>query len=179
MKGTHRKACIMAKPILSRSGDPLESRHAKLHHLRQISDLWDRAIGIPGTKWRVGLESLLGLLPIGGDAVGLLLSSYILWHAIQFNLPKSLFLRMVFNVLLDAIAGSVPILGDIFDTTWKANTKNVNLLESYLQLPASQLQKADRRFLWLLFAGLGLIMIVLVAIAVVGVFLITQALKSS
>lgn len=168
----------MAKPILIRSSDSPDSKQAKLVHLRQISNVWDRAIGIPGTKWRVGLESLLGLMPIGGDAVGLVLSGYILWHAVQFNLPRSVLIRMVFNVVIDAVVGSIPLLGDLFDTTWKANTKNVNLLESYLQAPTNQPRTADRGFMWLLFGGLVLVAVFLIAIAAGAAFLIAKALKS-
>lgn len=167
----------MAKPILSQSADSQDSGLAKLHHLRQISNLWDRAIGIPGTKWRIGLESLLGVLPIGGDAIGVVLSGYILWHAVQFNLPKSVLIRMVFNVAVDGIVGSVPFLGDLFDTTWKANTKNVNLLESYLQAPIAQPQKVDHGFVWLLFISLVLIAVILIAIAAGTVYLLDKVLK--
>jgi hypothetical protein len=141
----------MPKP--SPSSHPTETQLAQL---RQLSHLWDQAIGIPGTKWRIGLESIIGLLPIGGDWIGLVMSSYILFHAVKFNLPRSIMVRMVINILIDAIVGAVPILGDLFDTTWKANTKNVNLLEAHLKSPlksSQESQKANLFALWLLFFG--------------------------
>ena len=147
----------------------------KLAHLRRVSDLWDRALAIPGTRWRVGLESLVGLLPVGGDVVGMVMSGYILLHAIQLGLPKTVLLRMVFNILLDALAGSVPILGDLFDTTWKANTKNVNLLEAHLRSPEIT-RNADRRFIFLALAGLALALLALGAIAVVVISFLIQVL---
>jgi hypothetical protein len=160
----------LTAPLSSSSDSSL----LQLARLRRISDLWDRAFGIPGTKWRVGLESLVGLLPVGGDVVGLGISIYILWQVVQFNLPKTILVRMVINIAIDALVGAVPILGDLFDVTWKANTKNVNLLESHLQQP-SQSRQADRRFLWLLFGGLLLVLMIL---SVATVVVLTLALKA-
>jgi len=163
------------KPSLSL--DTPDSRLTKLAHLRRISNLWDRALGLPGTEWRVGLESLIGLLPLGGDWIGLLLSSYILFHAVQFNLPKSMMLRMVFNLLLDAIVGSVPILGDLFDTTWKANTKNVNLLEAHLRSPTASRRK-DQTVIWLFLVSFILILLTSLGISLFFIFLLSRLLPS-
>ncbi len=166
----------MSKLTIS-SSTPHEAQLLKLARLRTVSDLWDRAFGIPGTKWRVGLESLVGLLPVGGDVVGLGISIYILWQVVQFNLPKTILLRMVFNIAIDALVGAVPILGDLFDMTWKANTKNVSLLEAHLQEP-TQSHSADKRFLWLLFGGLLVALVAISVIAVVVLVLIVRALSS-
>ncbi len=152
------------------SSDP---RLVKLQHLRKLSDLWDRSLGIPGTRFRVGLESLVGLLPVGGDAIGIMFSIYILFQVIQFNLPKEILLRMLFNIVLDGFVGSIPILGDLFDTTWKANTKNVNLLEAHLREPVKS-QKSDRWFITLLFGVLLLVLIVLVSISIIGFVFISK-----
>jgi Domain of unknown function (DUF4112) len=138
---------------------------SKLERLRSLSNLWDNALRVPGTKLRVGLESIIGLLPFGGDLIGLLLSCYILFHAIQFQLPKTILLRMVSNIIIDAVVGVVPIFGDLFDTAWKANTRNVNLLETHLQQPTLS-HSANRRFLVLLWLGIGAIVIILIAICV-------------
>jgi Domain of unknown function (DUF4112) len=163
----------LTAPLSSSPDSPL----LQLARLRRISDLWDRAFGIPGTKWRVGLESLVGLLPVGGDVVGLGISIYILWQVVQFNLPKTILVRMVINIAIDALVGAVPILGDLFDVTWKANTKNVNLLESHLQQP-TQSRRADRRFLWLLFGGLLLALAVLTIAAVLVLTIVVKALST-
>lgn len=155
----------MPKAIVN-SHVPVPEEHIyQLSKLRNLSNLWDQAFGIPGTQWRVGVESLIGLLPIGGDWIGLVMSSYILFHAVKFNLPRSVMVRMVLNVLIDAIVGAIPILGDLFDTTWKANTKNVTLLEAHLKSPQTS-HKADKLALWLLFGGCILIVLFLMAISV-------------
>jgi hypothetical protein len=97
-----------------------------------LSHLLDEQFRLPGTSYRIGLESLLGLIPGIGDAAGLLLSAYILYEARKLGAPRRLLLRMAANIGLDALVGTIPLLGDVFDMTWKANKKNVALLNAYL-----------------------------------------------
>jgi len=151
---------------------------AKLQHLRRLSHLWDNYLGIPGTRFRIGLESLVGFLPFGGDAIGIILSSYIVLQALHFGLPRNLILRMISNVVLDGVVGSVPILGDLFDTTWKANTRNVNLLEDYLQAPTAS-PPAKRGLLLLIFGGILLLLIGMAVLAVLAVHWLLQVLHVS
>jgi hypothetical protein len=155
-----------------------QAQLVQLTRLRNLSNLWDQALGIPGTKWRLGLESLIGLIPIGGDWIGLIMSSYILFHAVKFNLPRSVMVRMILNILVDAIVGSVPLLGDLFDTTWKANTKNVNLLENHLQSP-NKSQKADKLALWLLFGGCIFFALLLMGISITFIIWINRWISRS
>ena len=149
-------------------------RIAKLAHLRKLSVLWDESLRIPGTNFRVGLESVIGLLPFGGDAIGIGLSCYILYHAVQFKLPQSVLLKMVSNILIDGIAGSVPVLGDLFDSTWKANTRNVDLLEQHLRHPTKSSPIVSRKFVVLL--GIGVVT-TLTVLAAVSVLIITAIVK--
>jgi hypothetical protein len=109
-------------------------RLAKITRLRQFSRLLDSAIAIPGTGYRFGLDPIIGLVPGGGDTVGLMLSAYILYEAAQLGAPKGTLGQMAFNILLETLAGTVPVLGDIFDATWKANIRNVRLLEDHLNV---------------------------------------------
>jgi Domain of unknown function (DUF4112) len=149
-------------------------RIAKLAHLRKLSVLWDESLRIPGTNFRVGLESVIGLLPFGGDAIGILLSCYILYHAVQFKLPQSVLVKMVSNILIDGIAGSVPVLGDLFDSTWKANTRNVDLLEQHLKHPTKTSPLVSRKFVILL--GVGII-VIMTALATASILLITALVR--
>lgn len=112
-----------------------EDTIARLAHLRTLSNFWDNALRIPGTKLRVGLDSVMGLLPLGGDLIGIVLSCYILFHAIRCRLPNAILLQMVANAIIDGAGGVIPVFGDLFDTVWKANTRNVDLLEAYLHNP--------------------------------------------
>jgi len=113
---------------------------ARLRRLRHLSTLLDEQFRIPGTTYRIGLDGLLGLIPGAGDTLGLLLSAYWLFEAKRLGLPRRMLLRMAANIGLDALVGTIPILGDIFDVVWKANKKNLTLLEAYLA------QNTGRRF---------------------------------
>ena len=144
---------------------------ARLERLRYLSNLWDNALRVPGTKLRVGIESIVGLLPFGGDLIGLLLSCYILFYAIQFELPKTILVRMVANIIIDAVVGVVPFFGDLFDTAWKANTRNVDLLEAHLHRPTIT-QSANRRFVFLLWLGIFAIVMLLTGFCVLLVKLL-------
>jgi hypothetical protein len=100
--------------------------------VRWLSYLLDERFRIPGTKYRIGLDGLLGVLPGVGDTVGTLLSAYILFEAIQLGIPRATLLRMVANIALDTLVGAIPVVGDVFDVAWKANKKNVALLNAYM-----------------------------------------------
>ena len=103
-----------------------------LERCRTVAAALDDAVPIPGTDRRVGLDSVLGLLPVAGDAVAAAASSYIVLEAARLGAPRSTLARMTFNVALDFGIGSIPILGDLFDAVFKANRKNVELLERHL-----------------------------------------------
>ena len=105
---------------------------ARLKRVRLLSRLLDEQFRIPGTTQRIGLDGLLGLIPGVGDAVGALLSTYILYEAIRLGAPKIVLLRMVANIGIDTVVGAIPVAGDIFDIAWKANKKNAALLHTYL-----------------------------------------------
>lgn len=111
---------------------PVTSRTQVLQRLKRFSNLLDRAIPIPGTPYRVGLDPLLGLLPGGGDCLGAVFSAYIIWEAAKVGAPNAAIGKMAFNVIFETLVGVVPVLGDLVDVAWKANVKNVELLEAYL-----------------------------------------------
>ena len=102
---------------------------------RALASWLDEAIAIPGTSLRVGLDPLLGLVPGLGDALGLVASAYVVVVALRLGAPGSVAARMVANLLVDAAVGAIPVLGDLFDFGWKANTRNVALLETWVARP--------------------------------------------
>lgn len=105
------------------------------HMLERLAWLMDRAFLIPGTNMRVGLDAILGLLPVGGDLLcGLIQSSLVLIALRQYRVPKVVAARMAANVLIDIAVGSIPLVGDAFDAVFKANTRNLQLLTEVRQL---------------------------------------------
>jgi hypothetical protein len=103
--------------------------------LKWLAWLLDSSIPIPGTRFTIGIDALIGLFPFIGDLVGVALSSYILSQAARLGAPKSVLLRMSFNVALEGVVGIIPLAGDVFDAAFKANQRNVRLLEAWLEDP--------------------------------------------
>lgn len=108
-------------------------RHVRLRRLSWLSRLLDEWMRIPGTSYRVGLDGLIGFVPGVGDAVGAMLSAYILYEAIKLGLPASTLIRMGGNIALETVVGSIPLVGDVFDVAWKANKKNLALINAALK----------------------------------------------
>ena len=105
---------------------------AALKRTRRMARLLDEAVEIPIINYRVGLDPLLSIAPVSGDAAGAVLSLYIVAEAARLSVPPKTTLKMVLNVALDTIAGGVPVLGTLVDAVWKANKRNVALLEDHL-----------------------------------------------
>ncbi len=108
----------------------------ELRRARAIAHLLDNLIPIPGTSWRVGLDPLLGFLPGVGDWMGWAASLHLLVSAARAGADAATLLRMAGNLVLDAVAGTIPVLGDAFDLAWKANDRNLRLLEDVVHDPA-------------------------------------------
>ena len=142
---------------------------------KQIDDLaWllDDCFGIPGTRWRFGLDSLIGLVPGAGDIVSSIFGLVLLFRAFQFRLPKIVIARMIANHLLDLTIGAIPGVGDLFDFLFKSNSKNKQLFHKYALEPA-----ADTTGHWIFLVGLVVgfvLMIVLMVLA--GSYLVYQVL---
>src|SRR5215218_2227696 len=101
--------------------------------LEALATLLDSAFIIPGTKQRVGIDALLGLIPGIGDAVSTALSAYIIWEARQLGLPRWKIARMIGNLALDTTLGAIPIAGDVFDVFYKSNQRNLKIVTDHLE----------------------------------------------
>ena len=141
--------------------------------LELLARFMDDLFVIPGTGIRFGLDAILGLIPGIGDTATSLVAFYILNAARQHGVPRVTLVRMAGNVAIDFIVGSVPFIGDLFDVTWKANRKNVELLQRHIVATPTEQRKA-RRGDWLFVAGLilGLILLLIGSITV-AVWLVT------
>ena len=104
----------------------------RTRRVRALSKLLDNSIVVPGTGWKIGLDPIIGLIPGVGDLIGAVLSGYIILEGARADMPPVMMARMLMNVGFDTLVGAVPVLGDAFDAAWKANTKNVALLERHL-----------------------------------------------
>jgi hypothetical protein len=141
-----------------------------LYRLGRLAWLLDSAFVLPGTRFRFGLDAILGLIPGLGDALGVLVSSYIIREAARVGAPASVLFRMILNVAVEGVAGLVPIAGDVFDAAWKANQRNVALLEAHLENP----RRTARASTALIALILAIAVLFLAFIAFLG-FLIARA----
>lgn len=96
--------------------------------LETLSTYLDGLFRVPGTGWKFGLDSLIGLIPNVGDTLTSLASFYILFAGVRYGVPKITLLRMAFNIGLDYLVGTIPFIGDAFDFFWKANKQNLDLI---------------------------------------------------
>jgi Domain of unknown function (DUF4112) len=149
------------------------AQQKRVQRVRQLAKLLDEAILIPGTNKRIGLDPIIGLIPGGGDTVTMLMSAYIVVEAALLGLPATTLLQMVGNIVIDAFAGTVPVLGDLFDVVSKANTRNLKLLDAHLAEPEFR-AKSDK--LLVIFIVV-LLAIVIVSFGLVAALLFSLALK--
>ncbi|MDP9102530.1 MAG: DUF4112 domain-containing protein [Pseudomonadota bacterium] len=106
---------------------------ARLARLRKFAWLLDAQFGLPGTKFRFGLNSLIGLAPIAGDVTLGLVSLYLIVEAKRLGAPNTLITKMLGNVAIEVAGGAIPLVGDLFDMTFKANLRNLALLETWIR----------------------------------------------
>ncbi|MDF5719915.1 MAG: DUF4112 domain-containing protein [Rhizonema sp. PD37] len=116
-------------------------RLATLNRIRKLSRLMDTSIGIPGTRFRFGLDPIIGLLPGGGDLISTAFSAYIIFLATRFGLPRQDLTKMIFNVALESVLGTVPLVGDLFDAYYKSNIRNLAILEQHLMAVEPELEQ--------------------------------------
>ena len=144
----------------------LDTDVARARRVRALAQLLDNAIPIPGTNWRFGFDAIVGLIPVVGDMIGGVLSGYIIVEAARAEVPTLTLARMLMNVGIDTLVGAVPALGDVFDAAWKANIKNVALLERHLAATAAPVGEKRR-----VIGSTALALLVLVLIVAAGLTL--------
>ncbi len=122
----------------------VEIHHPNFQLARRLAWLMDSAFTVPGIRFKIGLDPLLGLIPVIGDIVPALISLYIVELSRQTRLPKDKLTLMYINVGIDTLISLIPVLGDLSDTVWKANFRNLRILEQHLQAnPHLQIREED------------------------------------
>ena len=111
---------------------------AKIERLRQLAWLIDAVGRVPGTRFRFGLNSAIGLAPGAGDAVLALISLYFVYEAVQLGVPRAKVKRMLWNVAIEAMLGALPLIGDLLDVAWKANLRNVAIIDEHFGMLSQQ-----------------------------------------
>ena len=149
------------KSVALVSKDPQKVKQALLQ-LDRVAQLLDSQYRIPYTKINFGWDVIIGFVPVVGDLVAFGLASLLIFEARSFGAPKSVIMKMMGNLVIEFVAGSVPVLGDAFDVYWKANLRNIGLLRSFLgqQIRPEEKQPSDLpvRKSWYLAVLVGLLL---------------------
>lgn len=106
--------------------------HSVRRRVVAMEKLLENSFVIPGINRKVGLDALLGLVPVAGDAVAAILGLYMVWEARNLGMPRWQIARMVGNVGFDALLGAVPLVGDLFDFLYRSNSRNLRLILRHL-----------------------------------------------
>ncbi len=144
--------------------------------LQALAWLLDSSIRLPG-GFRIGVDALIGLVPFFGDAAGVLLSAWIVSQAAKLGVPRAVLMRMILNVAVEGLVGLVPLAGDVFDAAWKANQRNVRLLERHMGDPA-ETARSSRRFVLLVLALVVLLVVLMSMLSALFVGWIVSALAA-
>jgi hypothetical protein len=131
-----------------------ERFHAAERRIGRVTHALDELIGLPGTSIRVGLDPIVGLIPVVGDAVAAGVGIWVIAEAARFGIPRVALARMVVNLLVDLVIGAIPLLGDLYDVALRSNTRNLDLFRRHALDP-----DASTRGLQAFFLGLGLLVI--------------------
>jgi len=135
-----------------------------------LAYIMDEVVRVPGTKFRFGLDPLIGLIPGIGDTSSALVSAFALVQAVRLGVPKVLLMRMALNVLVNEVIGVVPVVGDAFSFWFKSNARNYEIIKTH-RLGSSVAKKSD----WLFVLGF---LVVLVAVVCVGIAISLLALAA-
>lgn len=134
-----------------------ERFHAAERRIGRVTHLLDELVEVPGTSLRVGLDPVIGLIPVVGDAVAAAVGIWVIGEAARFGIPRLVLGRMVVNLVLDLGIGAIPLLGDVYDVAMRSNTRNLELFRRHALDPAASTRR-ERAFL----VGLALLLIGLV-----------------
>lgn len=134
----------------------------RLPDLRRYATVLDKAFRIPGTNIRFGLDPIIGLIPGLGDLASPVFAGLLVLEGARLGIPRIILIRMVVNALIDAVIGAIPFAGVVGDVFFRANTKNLALLERHAAPGAPGATRRDYWFVWIALTGLaiGIILIV-------------------
>jgi hypothetical protein len=137
----------------------IELNEEKLLRLKLLSERLDDSIKIPGTNQKIGMDAIVGIIPILGDFIGVIFSTYIMYSGIKMGVSSKIVKKMATNIAIEFIIGSLPIIGDIFDALWKANKRNVELIEE-----ATLENQENYKLNYLIMASLIILILVLILV---------------
>jgi hypothetical protein len=119
-------------PIISNNKPPVNLT-GRLKWVERIAYLFDEQFRIPGTKFKFGIDPIINLLPVAGDAAGFMVGAALVLTMAKHGVSRKVLILMMFNLMLDGLIGSIPFVGQVFDFYYKANTRNIKLLKEHYE----------------------------------------------
>ena len=151
---------------------PARLARPELDQLRRFAWILDSQFRIPGTSFRFGMDALVGLVPGFGDFAGAIASTVFLLQGLRIGAPRAVMGRMLANVIIETLIGAIPVVGDLFDATFKANQRNLRLLERLVEAPEATHQASRKFFVWMAIGMLMLLLAIGILAVVVGVMIV-------
>jgi len=150
-----------------------ERFRAAERRIGRVTHALDELIAVPGTPIRVGLDPIVGLIPIVGDAVAGVVGAWVIGEAARFGIPRIVVGRMVVNLVVDLAIGAIPVLGDLFDVAFRANSRNLALFRRHALEPDASTRGDQAFFVGVVLLLVGVVWLMLTAIGAVWQFLTT------
>jgi uncharacterized protein DUF4112 len=143
-----------------------ERFHAVERRIGRVTRLLDDVVRVPGTDVRVGLDPVIGLVPVVGDAVSALAGAWVIAEAARFGIPRIVLARMTVNLLVDLGIGAIPLLGDVYDVVFRSNARNLDLFRRHALDPGATTRGERTFFLGLVALIVGVVWLALVLLGV-------------
>ena len=153
-----------------------ERFRAAERRIGRVTHALDELVAVPGTPIRVGLDPVIGLIPVVGDAVSAVMGMWVIGEAARFGVPRLVLGRMAVNLVVDLAIGAIPLLGDIFDFAFRSNSANLELFRRHALDPDASTRGEQAFFVGLVLLLVGLVWLLLTAIGAIWQFLTTTTL---
>ncbi len=150
-----------------------ERFHAAERRIERVTHALDELVGIPGTSVKVGLDPIVGLIPVVGDVVSGVVGAWVIGEAARFGIPRIVLARMVVNLTVDVVIGAIPFLGDLYDIAFRSNSRNLALFRRHALEPEAS-TRGDQAF----FVGIALLMVGVLWLIVTAIGAVWQALQT-
>ena len=151
-----------------------ERFRAAERRIGRVTHALDELVAVPGTSVRVGLDPIIGLIPVVGDAVAGIVGVWVIGEAARFGIPRLVLGRMIVNLVVDLAIGAIPLLGDLFDVAFRSNSRNLGLFRRHALEPEASTRGEQTFFVGLLLLLVGVVWLVLTAIGAVWQVLQTE-----
>jgi hypothetical protein len=134
----------------------------------RVTHVLDELVSVPGTSIKVGLDPVIGVIPIAGDALAALVGVWVILEASRFGIPRVVLGRMVANLVVDLGIGAIPLIGDAYDVFFRSNRRNLDLFRRHALDPGASTRGEQAFFVGLVVLALGLIWLAVTAISAIG-----------